>query len=166
MNPLKTLQNELKLEKNEEKRVILQRFFKTKKGEYAQGDEFYGIIVPKVREKAKKYFEELDLEQVKELLHSKIHEERLCALFILIEKYKNKKSTPKNKKEIYKLYLNNTKFINNWDLVDLSAPNIVGNYLFENRKEIKVLEKLAKSELLWDKRISIVSTLYFIRKRI
>ena len=165
MNPLKTLQNELKLEKNEEKRVILQRFFKTKKWEYAQGDEFYGIIVPKVREKAKKYFEELDLEQVKELLHSKIHEERLCALFILIEKYKNKKSTPKNKKEIYKLYLNNTKFINNWDLVDLSAPNIVGNYLFENRKEIKVLEKLAKSELLWDKRISIVSTLYFIREK-
>ena len=165
MNPLKTLQNELKLEKNEEKRVILQRFFKTKKGDYAEGDLFYGIIVPKIREKAKKYTKKMNLKQIEELLHSKIHEERLCALLILIEQFKDKNSNTKNKKEIYELYLNNTKSINNWDLVDLSAQHIVGNYLFENRNKVSILKKMAKSDFLWDRRIAILSTFYFIHRK-
>lgn len=161
MNLLKTLQNELKSEKNEEKRQILQRFFKTKKGEYAQGDKFYGITVPKTRIIAKKYFKEISLNEVEKLLHSKIHEERLCALLILIQKTKDKPIT----KEIYDLYIKNTKFINNWDLVDLSAPNLIGKYLFENKTEINILEKMVKSNLLWDRRIAIISTFYFITKK-
>jgi len=159
------ISSELNSLKNSSQAKVLCRFFKTKKGEYGEGDIFYGIKVPKVREVAKKYFEKMNLEEIEELLHSKIHEERLCALLILVLKFENKKTTKEEQKEIYDSYLKNTKYINNWDLVDLSSHHIVGKYLFENKNEISVLERLAKSKLLWDKRIAMISCYYFIYRK-
>ena len=143
---------------NKKQAELLQRFFKTGKGEYGEGDIFLGIKVPVQRQVAKQ-FKDLDMENIKILLNSKIHEKRLIALLILILQYG--KADEKSKKDIFDFYLKNTKNINNWDLVDLSAPNIVGNFLLNKDREI--LYELAKSENLWEKRISIVSTFAFIR---
>ncbi len=144
--------------KNKEKAKILSRFFKTGKGEYGEGDVFFGITVPDQRKVAKKY-SNLNLEEVQDLFSSKIHEHRLVALLILIKKYKS--SDAKVRKGFFDFYLKNTKNINNWDLVDLSASHIVGNYLLDKNKSI--LYKLAKSNDLWERRISIISTFEFIR---
>jgi len=149
-----TILNDFKALENKEKAVILQRFFKTGKGQYGEGDIFLGITVPKQRELAKKY-KDLNLNELQTLLDSKIHEHRLTALIILTSQYKN------NPETTYNFYLKNTKNINNWDLVDLSAPNIVGNYLLNKDKSI--LYTLANSNHLWEKRISIISTFYFIK---
>ena len=142
---------------NPKQAKLLQRFFKTGKGEYGEGDIFLGIKVPEQRKIAKKY-PDLSLKEIQELLLSKIHENRLTSLFVLIEQYK--KSDEKGKKEIFGFYLKNTKNINNWDLVDLSAPKIVGDYLLDKNRSI--LYKLAKSKSLWERRISILSTAAFI----
>ncbi len=141
-----------------EKSKILSKFFKTKKGEYGEGDLFLGITVPKIRSLVKEYWEETSLKELKELLKSKFHEERLTALLILVKKYESSE----NKKRVVDFYLKNLIHVNNWDLVDLSAPNILGDFFSENPK--KILYKLAKSKNLWEKRIAIVSTLTFIRK--
>lgn len=143
---------------NPEQAKILQRFFKTGKGQYGEGDIFLGIKVPEQRKVAKKYLD-LSLKEIQEMLSSKIHEHRLTSLFILIEKYK--KSNDNEKKKIFDFYLKKTKNINNWDLVDLSAPNIAGDYLSDKSRGI--LYKLAKSKNLWERRIAIVSTYAFIR---
>lgn len=161
---LNALQKELKLLENKEKAKFLQGFFKTGKGDYAEGDVFYGITVPQTRSLAKS-FSHITLKEAEELLKSKIHEERLCALLILIQKFENRKTTEEEKKEIFDFYLKNTKYINNWDLVDLSSHEIVGAYLFNHPKERGVLKKLAKSELLWDKRIAMVSCYHFIYRK-
>ena len=163
---LHKIQKELSSHANPKQAKLLSGFFKTKKGEYGEGDVFYGIKVPVTRTIAKKYSSELSLTETEELLHSKIHEERLCALLILIQKYETNGTTQENKKEIFDLYLTNTKYINNWDLVDLSAPKIIGEYLYSHPKEKILLKKLAKSNLLWDRRISILSTFYFIYKKL
>lgn len=139
--------------------AILQRFFKTGQGEYGEGDIFLGIKVPEQRKIARKH-KHLSLNEVQKLLDSKIHEHRLVALFILVDKYMHSKQT-KDEKEVIDLYLKNTKNINNWDLVDLSAPKILGDYLLD--KDKCVLYKLARSDNLWEKRISILSTYTFIR---
>jgi 3-methyladenine DNA glycosylase AlkD len=131
-------------------------FFKTGKGEYGENDLFIGVSVPDVRRIAKEY-KESDFNQIRTLLNSEIHEERLCGAIILVEKFKNSD----NKKEIFDFYIKNIKGINNWDIVDLSSPNIVGEYLKEIDKEI--LYKLAKSDSVWERRIAIVSTYAFIR---
>lgn len=144
---------------NLERSEILQRFFKTKKGEYGEGDIFVGIYVPNIREIARKY-NKLYIEDIEELLYSKIHEERLCALLILVNQFE--KGNDKDKKKIFNFYLKNTKQINNWDLVDLSAPKIVGEYLLNSTKD--VLYKFAESDNLWKKRISIISTFAFIKR--
>lgn len=138
------------------------RFFKTGKGEYGEGDIFIGLRVPILHQTAKKYLN-LSLIQVEKLLQSKIHEFRLTALLILT--YKFPKAEEKEKKQIYSLYLKNTKYINNWDLVDLSAPKIVGAYLLDKIEKRKILYKLAKSKSLWEQRISILSTFTFIREK-
>ena len=151
---IEDLKQELDSLKDHEKAQLLQRFFKTGKGQYGEGDIFLGIKVPEQRKVAKKY--NLTLEEIQELLNSNIHEYRLIALFILIDKYKKE-----NKEEIFNFYLKNTQNINNWDLVDLSAPNIVGEFLFNKDRDI--LFKLAKSNNLWEKRISILATFYFIK---
>ena len=152
------LKYELKSLANPKQAKILQRFFKTKKGEYGEGDIFLGIKVPVQRKVAKKYYN-LNFSQIQKLLDSKIHEHRMIALLILIDKCQ--KADDKNKKKIFEFYLKNSKNINNWDLVDLSAPKIVGNFLL--KKDRKILSKLAKSKNLWEKRIAIVSTYSFIR---
>lgn len=145
---------------NPEKAKLLQRFFKTGEGEYGEGDVFLGIVVPNQRDLVKKYHCSLSLEDIQELLNSKIHEHRLTALLILVKQYQ--KADEEKKKEIFDFYLRNTKNINNWDLVDLSAPNIVGDYLIN--KDRKILYNLAKSRHLWEKRISVLATFAFIRK--
>lgn len=134
--------------------VLVARYFKTGKGEYGEGDVFIGLTVPQVREIAKKY-KDLPLSDVEELLHSKIHEYRLTALIILTYK--------KLSKEIVDLYLANTKYINNWDLVDLSSHEILGTWLLDKPRAI--LYKLAKSTLIWERRIAIISTFAFLRKK-
>ena len=139
--------------------IILQRFFKTGKGEYGEGDIFYGIKVPEQRMVAKQ-FKDLAFDDLKELIKSKVHEERLIAAFILVDQYK--RGDEKKKKIVFDFYLKNRKGINNWDLVDLSAPKIVGAYLID--KEKKLLYKFANSKDLWEKRISIISTQTFIRE--
>ncbi|MBI5056604.1 MAG: DNA alkylation repair protein [Nitrospirae bacterium] len=156
---LKKLRTDLRKLASPEKADILSRFFKTGKGQYGEGDVFLGIKVPEQRRVAKQY-PDLPLSEIKKLLHSKIHEERLVALLILIIKYG--KAGDEGKKAINDFYLNNTKRINNWDLVDLSAPNISGDYLID--KDRGVLYKLANSESLWERRIAVMSTFAFIRK--
>jgi 3-methyladenine DNA glycosylase AlkD len=139
---------------------ILRNFFKTGIGEYGEGDIFIGVTVPKSRIVARKY-KNLSLKDVKKLLHSKIHEERLVSILLLVEKYKQASDSERN--EIVKYYLENAKYVNNWDLVDLSAPKILGIFLLE-KKDRSVLYKLCNSDNLWEKRISIISTYEFIRK--
>lgn len=157
---------------NPQKALILQRFFKTGQGEYGEGDVFLGITVPQVRLLAKQ-FKDLSLKEIKQLLHSKIHEERLLALILLVNRFK--KADEKVQKEIFDFYLENTAFINNWDLVDTSAEHIVGGYLWNLYKErtppsapleggFGILTKLAKSKLLWDRRIAIMATFHFIKQ--
>ncbi len=141
------------------KAKILQRFFKTGEGEYGEGDKFIGVVVPDTRKVAKKY-QDLSLGDTKKLLKSPIHEERLLALLIMVSKF-NKAQAEVQKKAIFKAYLANTKYINNWDLVDLSSPNIVGQYLSDKPK--KILYDLSKSKNLWERRIAVVSTFQFIR---
>ena len=155
---LNKLKQDLQKLANKEKAVILQRFFKTGKGEYGHGDIFLGITVPDQRKIAKKYIN-LNLKQIKELLKSKMHEHRLIVLLLLVEKYK--KADENIKKDIINFYLSHTNYINNWDLVDLSSHQILGDYLINKDKNI--LYKLANSNNLWEKRISIISTYTFIR---
>lgn len=140
---------------DDEKKVVLPRFFKTGKGQYGEGDKFIGVTVPNIRVVAKE-FKDVDFEVIRELMKSPWHEMRMCALLILVNNSKKNVS-----KETFDFYLMQTKYINNWDLVDLSAPQIVGKYLLN--KERDVLYRLAERELLWDNRIAIVSTLAFIR---
>lgn len=156
---LNELKQELQNLADSEQAKILQRFFKTGKGDYGEGDVFLGIKVPTQRKIATKYYE-LSLEGIYKLLQGNIHEERLVALFILINKYK--KSSLEGKQIIFDFYLKNTKNINNWDLVDISAPNIIGNFLIDKPKDI--LYKLAESENIWEKRIAIISTFAFIKE--
>ena len=156
---LSELKKEMQSLANPEKAKLLSGFFKTGKGHYGEGDVFLGIIVPLQRKVAAKY-KALSLSEVRQLLCSKIHEHRLTALFILIHQFK--KADKIGKEAIVKLYLDNTKNINNWDLVDLSAPNILGEYLLN--KDRKLLYKLASSSLLWDKRIAMLASFAFIRK--
>lgn len=150
------LKKELQKYADHSKAKVLSRFFKTGKGQYGEGDIFLGITVPQQRAISKKYIT-ISLSEIQELLSSKIHEYRLIALFILIHKYKYQN----NKREIFNFYLKNRKNINNWDLIDLSAPKIVGDYLLD--KDRKILYKLAKSKSIWERRISILSTFIFIK---
>lgn len=144
---------------NPEKAIFHQRFFKTGSGEYAEGDVFLGIIVPEIRKLVAQY-KALPIAEAFELLESPIHEERHFALMHLV--YVFSKTDEAARKTIYKNYLDHTAHINNWDLVDVSAPSIVGGYLID--KSRSPLAKLARSRSLWERRIAIVSTGYFIRK--
>lgn len=140
--------------KSPQKAASSARFFKTEKGQYGFGDIFIGVTVPEQR-KVAKIFQELPLIELETLLESKIHEHRLTALLILTYKPLDK--------EIYDFYMMHLEFINNWDLVDASAPYIVGQYLFDKNKMI--LELLSESTKMWERRIAIVATQYFIGKK-
>lgn len=142
-----------------EKAKLLSRYFKTGKGEYGEGDIFLGLTVPDIRKIARKY-KHVSLEEAERLLKSKIHEERLCALLILIEKFN--KGDEKARQSIYESYLKNTAYVNNWDLVDLSCRFIIGEFIINKKRDI--LYNLAHSDNLWERRISIISTFAFIRR--
>lgn len=142
-----------------EKAAFFPKFFKTGAGQYGAGDKFIGVSVPNQRIIAARY-SMLHLSEIEKLLNSEIHEHRLTGLLILVDKFE--KSTVEEKKLVCEFYLKNTSRVNNWDLVDSSSYKILGAYL--NDKPRLVLYELVKSENLWERRIAIVSTLYFIRK--
>jgi 3-methyladenine DNA glycosylase AlkD len=156
---LEDLRKDLNLYASPKKAEVLKRFFKTGKGQYGEGDIFLGVQVPDSRKIVRKYVN-IPLDNTLQLLRSKIHEERLIALLIMVEK--TKWSDEAGKETLFKKYLENTPYINNWDLVDLSADKIVGSYLFEKPKDI--LYSLAASENLWERRIAILATFDFIKK--
>ncbi len=159
---LNELKQELNNLKNPERAQHSARFFKTGKGEYAEGDIFIGLSNPIIRTIAKKYLN-ISFNDLQELLNSKIHEYRLIALVILVNKYKKAKKDFFEKRKIYEFYMKNTKNINNWDLVDLSAPTIVGDFL--SREGTDLLKMLVKSENLWERRIAVLSTFALIKKK-
>ena len=158
MMTLKNLKLDLQKQSNKKKAKILQRFFKTGPGEYGEGDIFCGITVPVLRELSKKY-QGLATRETLQLLKSKIHEQRLLSLFILILRYQ--KADLLEKEKIYKIYLKHSKYINNWDLIDLSAYHIVGSFLMDKNKA--PIYRLAKSKSLWERRIAVLSTFCYIR---
>ncbi len=157
---LESLKKDLKKSKNNKKAKVFQKFFKTKKGEYGAGDLFLGLTSQQINKVILKYYEQLTLTELKKLLDSKIHEFRMAAVKILVLKYKNAKQ--KQKEEIVKFYIKYSTFINNWDLVDISADKILGDYLLTKTNR-QILYNLASTKNLWQKRIAIVSTLAFIR---
>jgi len=135
-----------------------QRFFKTGCGQYGEGDQFLGIRVPVLREQAEK-FKDISLGEIQCLLRSAYHEERLCALLLLVQKYSQVSIA--DRKIVHEFYLKNTRYINNWDLVDLSAHLIVGAHLED--KDRRPLYTLARSKSLWERRIAIIATFHFIK---
>lgn len=157
-NQVSDIKNEMRKLANKKIAEHSQRFFKTGKGQYGEGDIFLGIRVPVLRKIAKK-FRRISLAEVSKLLESKFHEERLLSILMLVNLFKS--GDEDDQELIYELYLDKTKFINNWDIVDISAGNIVGAFLFE--KDKAPLYRLVFSENLWERRIAIVATFYFIR---
>jgi 3-methyladenine DNA glycosylase AlkD len=153
------IQNRLKKLGNKKHAAISQKFFKTGPGEYGEGDIFIGVRVPVLRELVKEY-SDVSVEDAALLLHSQVHEERLLALLLLVRLFSTGDEAIRS--IIYEKYLANTEFVNNWDLVDSSAEHIVGAYLMNRDKA--VLYRLAESENLWERRISIMSTFHFIKR--
>ena len=137
-------------------------FFKTKPGQYGHGDRFIGVVVPDIRRIVRAHRDAVTLKEIEKLVQSPIHEERLCGLLLLVEKYKT--GDEKERARVYTLYRKLAKrHINNWDLVDLSSRDIVGEYVRTHENARGTLEKLARSKNLWERRIAIVSTYAFIR---
>jgi 3-methyladenine DNA glycosylase AlkD len=154
---LSEIEKELKQSADPVRAKHSQGFFKTGPGEYGEGDIFLGLTMPQVRIVAKKYFKEVSLVDVQQLVKSKYHEFRMCALVMLVYKYEK----DMERKEIYEFFLKNTKYINNWDLVDVTVPRTVGFYLVDHDRSI--LYKLVKSSDLWERRIAVLATFAFIR---
>lgn len=145
--------------KNEEDAKHLMRFFKTQKGQYGEGDNFLGILVPVTRKIVKKYYNEVSFDELQVMLNSEYHEVRLCALLIMVELFKS----AENREKIVDLYLKNAKNINNWDLVDLTAHKIIGEYYLITN-DASIIRNLANSNHLWSERIAIVSQWSILRQ--
>ncbi len=141
------------------KAQVLQGFFKTGPGEYGEGDVFLGVMVPQVRQVARE-FSALPDREVERLLASPVHEERLTGLLVLVRRFE--KGDPSGRRRAHDLYRRHLRRVNNWDLVDLTAPNILGAYLLDRNRS--VLDRLARSPNLWRRRIAIVATHAFIRR--
>ena len=156
---IEAIQSQLVSLSNPEDAVFLQRFFKTGPGQYGEGDIFRGIRVPVLRRLSKNH-QNISLKFVEQLLFSAYHEDRLLALLILVRKYTHADETEQS--GIYTLYLENTRFINNWDLVDTSAEHIVGAYLSDKNRE--PIYRLARSICLWERRIAVLATFHFIKQ--
>jgi len=164
MKKAEDLIRDLKNLKNTNKSEILGRFFKTGKGEYGEGDIFWGISVPQQRLISKNYYD-LSLQNISKLLNHKVHEVRLTAALVLVGRYE-KSNNLDDRKKIYQFYYDKLERLNNWDLIDLSVYKILGHYLFhyESKKEaISILSSLAKSHSLWRRRAAMVATFYFIK---
>ena len=155
--PIKKIREALSRCQDKKKAKVLRGFFKTGIGEYAERDIFLGVAVPVLRKLARQ-FKAIKLKSAVELLRSSIHEERMLALLILILKYRA--SDLQGKEKVYRIYLKNTRYINNWDLVDVTAKHIIGDFLRD--KDRGVLYELARSASLWDRRIAILSTFHFV----
>ncbi len=151
----------LKAYLSEDKRKEYQRHFQTGKGQYGEGDVFIGVRMGQLFALAKEFIE-MPLEQIEKLLESPIHEVRAGAVSIMDFQARGKKTPDRRRKELYDLYIRRHDRINNWDLVDRSAPYVVGGYLFDKPRDI--LYKLARSKNIWERRTAIVSTYYFIRE--
>lgn len=154
------VRQQLRKQSSAERAKASQWFFKTGPGEYGEGDVFIGLTMGQQRAIAKQ-FALLPLPEILKLLHSPVHEERMTALVIMVNQFERSKLDTERKK-IFDAYLANTKWINNWDLVDVTAPRIVGAYL--GPKSLPTLKKLARSKSLWEKRIAMISTLYQINQ--
>jgi 3-methyladenine DNA glycosylase AlkD len=154
-----TVQQELESLSDPRHAAVLQQFFKTGPGEYGEGDRFRGIRVPVLRKLAKKY-RDLPLEKAEHLLQSAFHEDRLLALLILIQRYYG--GNPALREETHCSYLKHRRLVNNWDLVDASAPHLLGHYLRHRAKE--PLIRLAASGVLWERRMAIIATFDFIKQ--
>ena len=159
LKSLVKIRDRLRQLESKETAAVLQRFFKTGAGEYGEGDVFIGIKVPPLR-KLSSEFGDATLPTLRTLLKSKIHEERTLALMILARQFAG--ADENLRERIYDFYLAHTRFINNWDLVDGSAPYIVGPFLWE--RDRSELYRLAKSSSLWERRIAMLATFYFIRQ--
>jgi 3-methyladenine DNA glycosylase AlkD len=153
------LREALQRKKNPDKALHLQRFFKTGPGEYGEGDVFWGLPVPETRSIAA-LFRQMPLDEIELLLIDPVHEVRMAGGMLLVDKVK--KNTPEVRRACYEFYVANAPRFNNWDLVDLTCPQVVGGYLMENDRSI--LYTLAQSKNLWEQRIAIVSTLFLIKK--
>lgn len=148
---------------NEKKAETMRKYFKAGKGEYGEGDEFLGITVPFQRMIAKEFYQDLNLDDIRQLLQSGIHEHRLTAVLMLVLKYEKSKDI-ELKIRIVEFYLQNTLRFNNWDLVDSGCYKILGHFTFTQNRE-DILYKLAESDNLWEKRMAIVSTYHFIKNK-
>ncbi|MCL6259744.1 DNA alkylation repair protein [Aquiflexum sp. TKW24L] len=162
MDYFNEIQDALKTLANPEKAAFLPKFFKTGVGQYGEGDLFLGVIVPEQRQVAKHYWNIVSLEDLEKLIQNPFHEVRLTAIFMLVMKYQKSK-TQSEMKVYVDFYLKHRSQVNNWDLVDSSSHLILGDYLFD--KDRSILYDLGKSGILWDQRIAIMSTFYFIRKK-
>lgn len=160
---LSNLKQDLRDQADPAKAAFFPRFFKSGPGEYGEGDQFLGVTVPKMRQIAKTYAD-LDLSQVENLINSPWHEERLTALMILVFQWRSRSVTKEERQSIYEFYLSHTSQINNWDLVDLSAPTIVGEWLLDQPNRQDILDELAVSPLVWDRRIAMLATFAFIKQ--
>lgn len=154
---VENLRRDLRKLANKKKAKGLQWFFKTGKGEYAEGDMFLGVMMQGQRKIAKKY-KDLSLKEVQKLIKSKFHEERLVAFLILVRKFQN--PDEKVKKTVFDFYVRNRKYANNWDFVDLTAPKIIGSFL--EKRDKKILYQFARSKNLWERRIAMLSCFQFI----
>ncbi|ADL07654.1 DNA alkylation repair protein [Thermosediminibacter oceani] len=161
MSIIDQIKKELSEYIDNEKAAFLPRFFRAFEGGYGEGDRFIGVSVPNQRKVAKRYFNSIDIKDIERLLNEPVHEYRLTALFMLVYKFEKAKDE-REREEIVNTYLRNIKAVNNWDLVDSSAPKILGPYLFNKDKSI--LYDMARTPDLWKQRIAIMSTFYFIKQ--
>ena len=165
------VQKELRVFASAERKKAVEWFFKTGKGQYGEGDIFLGVSSPDMRRVSRKY-QDLPFAELQTLIASPIHEERSCALSILVQRYEKggeranraPRANPEPRKTILDFYLHNMQYINNWDLVDCSAHKILGRAIHEGLQEVEILDRLAVSDILWERRIAIIATMYFIHK--
>ncbi|CAB5504321.1 probable DNA alkylation repair enzyme [Bathymodiolus thermophilus thioautotrophic gill symbiont] len=141
-----------------ERKKTNEWFFKTGKGEYSEHDKFIGIRTPQIRQVAKQYFKSLTFNEINELINHPIHEVRHCGLIILVNQYQID-----NQDAVFNYYIDNIHAVNNWDLVDTTAPQIVGDYLYQHQEKLPLLFNYLHSSDLWERRISIVATWTFIK---
>ena len=153
------VQKELRVFASAERKKAVEWFFKTGKGQYGEGDIFLGVSSPDMRRVSRKY-RDLPFAELQKLIASPIHEERSCALTILVLRYEK----GGERKAILDFYLRNRQYVNNWDLVDCSAHKILGRAIHEGLQEVEILDRLAVSDILWERRIAIIATMYFIHK--
>ncbi len=161
MTAAQQLQQELQNLADEKKAKHLSQFFKTGKGQYAEGDIFLGINVPVIKSIVKKYYKNISRDEITDMLHSPWHDYRFAALQILVRQYEQ--ATENEQKALVDVYLTNLVRINNWDLVDCSAHKIIGAWAYQN-KDLNQIEKLADSKSLWQERIAVVASWYFIKQ--